>query len=266
MHRSIVLVLAGVAAAPALAADPWADRVVSYTEGSGVIAGYNSPAHALGEPSRFSADPQFPSVVSPFSPAYQPGQLVSIGAGGSLTLRFDEPITNDAAHPFGIDLLIFGNSGYADLNFPEGLAGPLFGVGGGAVEVSADGTTWTAAPGAVADGAFPTLGYLDPGDPYSPNPGAVPSDFTRPVDPAFNAAGMNFAQIVAAYNGAGGGAGVDIGVLGLSSISFVRISNPAGAAGTVDVDALAAVAAVPAPSAAAALAFAALIAPRRRRS
>lgn len=269
MRRNGVVVVALAAAAPwgacAWASDPWADQVVSYQAGAGVDPRFADPVAALGEPTRFSNDPTYPSVVSPFSPAFVEGDIVSIGAGGSLTLRFNEPVTNDAAHPYGIDLLIFGNAGYLDDDYPHGVAGPLWGNGGGTVEVSADGSNWVSAPGVAADGAFPTLGYLDVTDPYSPVPGAAPSDFTRPVNPAFNAAGLSFSQIVAGYAGSGGGAGVDIGALGLAAISYVRISTPAGAAGTVEIDGVSAVSAVPGPSGALAIGAGALRLIHRRR-
>ncbi len=207
----------------------------------------------------------FPGAVTPFNPPFLGSEIVSIGAGGSLTVRFNEPVTHDAANPFGIDLLVFGNAGYADTNFPVGVAGPLFGAGNGTVEVSADGTHWVTAT-AQADSAFPTLGYSDLTDPYSPTAGAVLSDFTRPVNPAFNPAGLSFSQIVAGYAGSGGGTGIDLGTLGLAEISFVRISNPLGASSTVDIDGFSDVAPVPGPGSVVSLAAAGLFVVRRRRA
>src|SRR5262245_11772375 len=157
MRRALVVVVIGGCCGSGLASDPWAEQVVSYVQGAGAPPAYITPERALGEPARFSPDLQFPGIVSPFNPAYQPQHLVSIGAGGSLVLRFDEAVTNDAANPFGIDLLVFGNAGYVDDN---GHAGPLFGADGGTIEVSADGNNWFLAPG-LADGPFPTLGYSD---------------------------------------------------------------------------------------------------------
>jgi len=230
----------------AMASDPWADHVVSYTAGTGVDPGYTNPASALGMPTRFTGIGSFPGAVTPFNPAFLGSELVSIGPGGSLVVRFDEPALNNPANPFGIDLLIFGNAGYADVAYPAGVAGPMFGAGGGVVELSSDGFNWVTAPGAIADGRFPTLGYSDLTDPYSLAAGAVPSDFTRPVDPAFSPAGLNFSQIVAGYAGSGGGTGIDIAAAGLASVSYVRISNPVFSQANVDVDALAAV--VPGPA------------------
>lgn len=261
MKSGVMVAVVGLASAGAMAVDPWAAHVVSYVEGTGVGAGYNNPSSALGGPTRFTGVGVFPGAVTPFNPAYLGSEIVSIGAGGSLTLRFDAPVADDPANPFGIDLLIFGNAGYIDTNFPTGTAGPLFSAGGGLVEVSADGLAWEPVVGGIADGAFPTLGYSDLTDPFAVNPGNILSDFTRPVDPAFDPTGLAFGAIVAGYAGSGGGSGIDLSSTGLASILFVRISNTG--TGTVEVDAVSDV--VPAPSGVALLGMAGLIAVRRRR-
>src|SRR5262245_59652396 len=249
-----------VIAPAALASDPWADHVVSYVPGTGISMGYDKFATALGSPERFTGEGSFPGCVTPFNPAFLADEIVGVGTGGSLVLSFDEPIRNDSGNAFGNDLIVFGNAAFIDLDFPHGVAGPLFSAStGGLVEVSADGQTWFPVPGVQPVGLFPTLGYSDLTDPYALSPGAVPSDFTRPVDPTFNPAGRTFAEIAAAYAGSGGGAGVDIAASGLSEVSFVRISNSAGA---FYIDA---VSAVPSPGAYAPLTVFAILASRRKR-
>lgn len=224
---------------------------MEYVASTGVAAGYDNPATALGSPSRFSNDPTpaWSSVVSPFAPAYLPEQIVSIGPGGSLTLRFDEPVVNDAANPFGVDLLVFGNAFYS-VNFVTGITnGQLGGSNsGGVIEVSQDGVLWSTVPGVRPDSLFPTLGYSDVADPFAGAPGLIGADFTRPVNPAFNAAGLDYAGVLAGYNGSGGGVGVSLDALGLPWISFVRVLLPSNATGTIEVDAVSDVAAVPAPA------------------
>ncbi|MCC6968653.1 MAG: hypothetical protein IT434_00370 [Phycisphaerales bacterium] len=243
----IALSLVGPKASNAFASDPWADRVISFSAGTGGSDGYHLASSALGSPTRFTgASFGFPSAVTPFSPPFEPGDIVSLGTGGQITVAFDEPVTNDAANPFGVDLLIFGNSFYYDADWPSGLVGGFAGEGG-VIEVSADGRAWHTIPLLAADAGFPTLGYLDLATPYSDTPGSIDSDFTRPVDPSFDASGKTFAEIVAAYNGAGGGLGVDLSSVGLDSISFVRVSNPSGAGGTPEIDAFVDVSPIPAP-------------------
>lgn len=243
----IALSLVGPAAAPALASDPWADRVISFSAGTGGSDGYLLASSALGSPTRFTgASLGFPSAVTPFSPPFETTDIVSLGIDGQITVAFDEPVTNDAANPFGLDLLVFGNSFYYDADWPNGRVGGFAGEGG-VIEVSADGRDWHTIPLLAADAGFPTLGYLDLATPYSDTPGVIESDFTRPVDPSFDASGKTYPEIVAAYNGAGGGLGVDLSSVGLDSISFVRVRNPDGLGGTPEIDAFVDVSPIPAP-------------------
>jgi len=238
----------GWASESVLGADPWADHVVSYTPGASADANYPDASSALGSPTRFtgvtSPYGSFPGAVTPFNPAFGDGEIVSIGTGGSLTVSFDEPVRNDPANPFGIDLLVFGNSFFSDPSFAP-IAANLV-AGGGQIEVSSNGVAWHLASGVGADGLFPTIGYQDLSDPFGGPAGSVLTDFTRPVDPAFDWHGKDLSQLIAGYGGSGGGAGVDIGALGLSEISYVRLSLAPGQTGHIEIDALSDVA-VPAP-------------------
>jgi hypothetical protein len=235
--------------------DPWADDVISYAQGDGVgndfVTGlpFNNPQVTLGEPTRVTSPDSFPGAVTLVNSPFRAGEIVSIGRGGSLVVKFDEPVIDHPANPFGIDLLVFGNAFFTGAFFSNPAAAAT-GVGaeGGEIAVSADGVTFFAVPGA-ADGVFPTNAFADIVDPLASAPGSAPSDFTRPVNPAFDPIGKTYAQIVAGYNGSGGGAGVDIAFAGLASISYVRITNPSNAAGVPEVDAFADVAAVPEPAA-----------------
>jgi len=231
-----LLVVAGVAS-ESLAQSPFAVEIVEYLPGTGVPEGYDLPASALGEPSRFTSDPLFPSAVTPFASAYLPSQICAIGGGGRLVLAFETPVEDDPSNSFGIDLLIFGNSFFIDAAYPAGVVGGFFGDGG-VVEVSIDGVEWIEIPRTDADGLFPTLGYGDVG-PYPTQPGNLPTEFTRPVDPMLGPmlVGMSHDEVVEAYAGSGGGAGVDLALVGLDAISFLRVSLPEDAGFTIEIDA-----------------------------
>lgn len=245
-----------------LAHAQYATAVHHYDPGSALGLGYDNPASALGEPSRFIPG-DFGGAVSPFNAPYLPSQLVQVGRGGSLVVTFDQPITNDPSHPFGIDLIVFGNSFLPDANWPLGIVGGSLAADGGDIDVSDDGVHWHRVAANAADGRFPTLGYADLADPYSPVPGLVPTDFTRPVNPAFDfTPGMTFAQILAAYNGSGGGCGIDIASSGLDVVRFVRVSVAPDAAAIPEIDGFAV---VPAPGAAACILLAPAALARRRR-
>src|SRR5436190_1028490 len=143
----------------------YADYVIAYTPGNGVSATFTNPISALGEPSRATGGSG--AAVTPFSPPFRGDQIVSVGAGGSLTLHFNEPIRDDPGHAYGIDFLIFGNSGFVitNGNFAGGgiTDGSLLGQNAGTsrVSVSLDGITFYILNPALAptvDGLFPTDG------------------------------------------------------------------------------------------------------------
>jgi hypothetical protein len=221
-----------LAAAVAQAGDPWADQVVSYDAGSGAEPGYTDPQVALGAPERFTGEGEYPGAVTPFNPPWLPDEVVSVGAGGSLVVHFDEPITDDPGHLFGVDLIIFGNGSFLDSDWPNGRVGGLWEEGPFVVSISDDGANWIELPGEHYDAMFPPLAYLDLNGPYDPDPGSIPSDFTRPVDPDLTYADFadrTFSEIVALYDGAGGGIPLDIGAAGVSEASYVRVDVMAGA-------------------------------------
>lgn len=227
---------------PILAHAQFADSVVAYDPGSGYVPGFTTASAALGAPSVVTPGP-FGGPVDPFDPPFLSSQLVSVGAGGSITLHLDQPILNSPSSPFGIDFMIFGNSGFIITNddYSGGgvTDGTLFGANAGAtrVEVSQDGLTWyvldpSRAP--TVDNLFPTDGAGNPQVPV--NPALTGSSF----------AGSGLDGIRALYNGSAGGAGFDLGwaqdnlgvAVDLAGASYVRIDVLSGAS---EIDAVAVV-------------------------
>ncbi len=199
---------------------------------------FRDPNAVLGEPTRFtSPSSPFGSATTPFSGAFGGDELLSLNDGEQITVKFPSPILdNPVSDNFGIDFLVFGNAFYV---FDEtGGAGGLF-ANPGALEVSQNGIDFFPITTAFADSAFPTNGFLNPTGPSDPPPAdAIPSDFSIPVDPSFDPTGLTLEQIIAGYNGSGGGTPVDIAETGLSWIQYVRVS---GAPDGVEVDAFSAV-------------------------
>jgi hypothetical protein len=179
------------------ASGQFADTVLAYDPGTGFAAGFTNAAAALGAPSSGSS-------ITPFAPPFQKSQIVSVGAGGSLTLHLSVPIVHAASNPFGIDFMVFGNSGFVitNGNFSGGgiTDGSMFGnnTGSTGVEVSADGANWfTLAPSLAptVDGLFPTDGIGNP---------------LIPVDPSLTSAsfaGLGLSGIRSLYGGSAGGTG-----------------------------------------------------------
>ena len=251
----------------------FADAVISYTSGTGFATefgtglGFTNVAAALGEPSRLNPGP-FGGPTDPFNPPFLRDQLLSIGTGGSLTVRFDSPIMNSPGNPFGLDFIIFGNSGFiiTNGNFSGGgvTDGMLFGANSGRtrVSVSADDVNYFPLSPSLAptvDGHFPIDGS---------------GDFLRPVNPALRGAdfsGRDLAGIRSLYAGSGGGAGFDLSWArdasgrnaDLASVSFVRVEVLNGAS---EIDAFAVVVPEPATWTLSALGVAFLLANAHRKS
>ena len=221
--------------------NPWADEVVSFDAGLGGADGYDQPAVTLGPPELMTGeDTGTTSVVSPFSPPWRPDEVVSIGAGGSIVLSFDEPVLNAPDNLFGIDLIIFGNAGLVDVLWPSGVCGGLFGADGGSVSVSTDGTQWHVAEDTQANGLWPTMAYVD-ASPYAESAGEYPADPTRAIDPTLTLTGVNgldYASLVKLYDQSAGGVGIDLAPLGLDFIRYIRIDVPMDALISSELDAV----------------------------
>ncbi len=213
---------------PIVAAVPnHAAAVVQYFPGTGASAGYDQPSAVLGEPSRLTPG-EYGGPVDPFSSPWQPGQLVSVGTGGSLTVRFADPVWNLAGNPRGLDFLVFASAAFLIVNgdYTGGgiTDGSLLGATEGLsrVSVSADGVSFFTLDPALApgpDGLFPTDGS---------------GDFTLAVDPTLGESdfdGLDLEGIRALYAGSGGGIGYDIAwarngigeAVHLDRIEFVRL-------------------------------------------
>lgn len=231
------LALASVLSFTQIGGAQFASSVVSYNSGVGFQGGYTYASSALGEPSRVTPG-LYGGPVDPFNAAYLTNQVVSIGAGGSLTLQFASPILNNPANAFGRDFNIFGNAGFIitndfDMNWSyigtPATDGSLYGSDAIStrVSISSDGVTFYTLNPALApkvDSLFPTDGI---------------GDFGLPMNPALTAAsfaGKTLPDIRALYNGSGGGASYDISwaqdglgqSVSLTSIEFVRVEVLAG--------------------------------------
>jgi hypothetical protein len=233
-------VLLGFAAAlPLRAAVTFADSVVSYSTGAGVLAGYSNSLVALGAPA-ISIDYQ--PFADPFNPPYASSNIVSIGTGGQLTLGFSVPLLNTPGNPFGLDLIVYGHDGFVDTNYPSGqtdgvLFSTAYGVPGvSKVFASADGVSFfelrpPSGVAATADTLFPTDGTGNFGVPV--NPSLTNSDF----------ANLTLAGIRTLYDGSAGGTGFDLGwavdingsPVALPSASFVRFEVSAN---VISIDAV----------------------------
>ena len=234
-----IFVALGLIALPTSASD-FANNVLSYVAGSNPANGFTNPLVALGPPERFTGEGISPGAVTPFHPCFGTNEIVSIGAGGQLTLGFEPPLRDQANNPFGIDFIVFGNSFFTDAAYPSGVVGALA-ADGGTIQVSADGITWISIPNVFADGLCPTMGWVD-GGAYAATNGMIATDPNTPVDPTWTAAslsGKTYDELVDIYDGSAGGAGVDLASVGLTQAIAVRIIVPTGIHPNVEIDAVA---------------------------
>ncbi|MDP7008968.1 MAG: hypothetical protein QGI78_05290 [Phycisphaerales bacterium] len=222
----------------ALLSHPFADSVVLYEAGTGAADGYTDPTSAIGEPTRFTGEGVWPGVVSPFNAPWMPNELISIGEGGELVLAFEEPVIDDQANPYGIDLIIFGNTGFIDGSYPNGVVDGMFSNDAGRIEVSEDGENWVGITNAVIDELWPTCGFVDSGI-YDATPGTIETNFLLPVDPRLtieDVSGLGFTTLQQFYGNSGGGTPIDLASTGLSSISYVRITASEGSELSPEID------------------------------
>ena len=238
-------------------AGPFASQVVD-SSGLG-DSPYDNPDNALGQPALTEFDSWSNSTIG-VSMVYGPwtsDSVVSIKDGGHLTVKFDQRITNDSLHPYGKDLIVFGNAfftgkdGWVEANtdmasYRINSSGAVFAQGDQMkVSVSQDGQTWYTFTDVFAGGYWPTQAF----GAWDATAGAWDqsklSDFTKPIDPSLTPAslgGLAVTDALALYGGSGGGTAFDIGDLGLDWIDYVKVE------GKGNIDAFAAVSPVPEPA------------------
>jgi len=231
----------------------FAVAVVDYQKGSGDMGGFDNPATSLGRPTLMTKGDGFflpPTLELPVVPVYPPRQveeLVRIGQGGSITLKFSHPVRNDTNNPYGIDFIVFGNAmqaiganeSWLNDNPEETTVRGLVFAEPGIVSVSQDGLHWyTFDPntGPYADDFAPAAAFQWD---RQNNQWTHQLDPTRPVDPGLSAAdfeGKTVADMIDAYQGAAGGTGFDLEDVSLDWILYVRISDNPSSAATTEID------------------------------
>lgn len=263
----------------------FASGVVSFAPGTGnaiwgdASAALGSPDGLTGEnPAASLYDPFYPpSVLSPFSGAFQGDEIVQVGEGGQLTLQ----LSRFAIVGTGKRIGVFTNAALIDTDYPNGANGAaaaVFGGGNAIVSVSADNLNWTSLGEITFDA--PNLFYSNAG----------PFDLAAPASPQLTDFGLPFPGSLASFNAAdwpatrdvfkvgsvysGGGTWLDLSATGLTQVGYVQFFIPddgnATTNRTLAIDALsiantAVGAEVPEPGALSLLALASLYLARRRR-
>ena len=207
---------------------------------------FNKSANVLGPPVQYVplysgymggvSSSAYGGVVNPVVPAFGSSKMhLSLISPddedpGYVVIAFDHDVLDDPDNPFGVDFIVFGNSGCTKSTttgmtalddpatcrltaqgFPEESV----------VEVAQDpdGPWYGSERWRTSDGFAPTLGHrYDPANAdtnlYSGNLWwGAPTDPTFPVDPRISfsdCAGLTLAELCQRYNGSAGGAGYDL--------------------------------------------------------
>lgn len=251
-----VACLSFTAVANAYDYDPndFATEVVDYNEGTGAdpdwIDGtdFNDPHNALGRPTidttgdnwNIPVATNVPVVI--VYPPFRSFELVTIGNGGELIVKFNHPVEDDENNPYGIDFIVFGNAQqnvgeYWNNGDPEDfvITGSGLIAEPAVVSVSRDGVNWYRYDdGPYADTFAPTMGRVY--DPNNPDMSigdwnhwwAEPTNPTLPLDPSLTPAdfvGMTVAEVAQVYDRSAGGGGFDLTESGMDWIQYVRVEG-----------------------------------------
>jgi hypothetical protein len=277
--QTLILAL-GLVGALSVSASPFATEIIRATGPFGP-APYHDPNVVLGAPATWFHDPfamfsggatnRRVKLVEPafhHSPtntgALGTNLILTLNAGSEIIVRFAQPLSNHPAHPYSVDLLVFGNSFYSPNRFINEttdlatcvLNGTIFteplkvsvspGFTGQNGEVANDPDTWPwyrYDNGPYADSIFPTQAHH--WNRATTNWSDELMDFTKPVNPAMqsiiSAGGLTAADAIDLYAGAGGGAGFDLGESGFAWIQYVKVEGIDPDFSVGEVDALAAV-------------------------
>lgn len=253
-----------------LSASPFANQVIR-AQGSFGASVYGDTNAVLGAPATrfYNAFPAGSRRVKLVEAAYNiaadtnglitPRLLLTLNGGGEIIVRFDQPVVDRPANPYGVDFIVFGNTfftSYAspddstDMNVCEltGLAfdEPLMvsvspGYTGQLGEDASNPGTWPwyrYENGPYGDAMFPTQAYWWNRAAASWSDALM--DFTKPVNPAMQnviaAGGLTAADAIDLYAGSGGGTGFDLAASGFAAIRYVKVEglDPGFSGGEID--------------------------------
>jgi hypothetical protein len=204
---------------------------------------YNDPAAVLGRPTLMFSDTsaglsthRTTVVEPPYNATSDGGAVITeISSGGQITVDMGRKIYDDPNNPYGVDLIVFGNSFFLGQGGTAGAGTDLDsydfagGIGGHptTVSVSQDGTNWY---------AYNTVSSLFPQNAYrwdETNHSWTDEQFnpTKPLNPFVytnDFGGQSVAGGLDQFVGSAGGTGYDLKASGFPWIQYVRVEPGAG--------------------------------------
>jgi hypothetical protein len=230
------------------------DFAVQVVSSSGVDSEspYNDPTAILGRPTLEFVDiddgggTNRSSIVDPPYNVAPDGSdvITKITAGGQITVMMGRKVYHDPNNPYGIDLMVFGNSffsasGYGGSEVSDSTDLDIALLGSGifghstTVSVSPDGTNWY---------TFSNTPTLFPGNAYRwdyTNHSWTDEQLnpTKPLNPSVYAtdfAGQTVASGLEQFSGSAGGTGYDLQASGFPWIQYVRVEAASNAYTVID--------------------------------
>lgn len=209
---------------------------------------YNNPLAVLGRPTLNFFDPNDGAVTDrvsiiddPFNVTPGGSEVITeISNGGQITVKLGRKVYDDPNNPYGIDLIVYGNSFFSapgdvsdltDLDAST-LSGPPNGHAA-VVSVSQDGTNWydyVATPILFPDNAYRWDDTNDSWTDEQMNP-------TKPLNPYIstnNFTGQTVASALDQFFGAAGGTGYALKASGFPWIQYVRVTPVTGTYTVID--------------------------------
>jgi hypothetical protein len=188
---------------------------------------YTDSSTWLGVPQGTTgASAGFPGVVSAFNPPFDADQILLIGVGGHLALKFPEAVEVGTGKSVGV----FSNAGLSDSSYPSAVAySPVqtFGGGQAKVRVSEDGVHWVnlgLKSFEIPQNYYTNAGAYDVAAPSDP----APADYADPYTGGLAAFdGETNSQVLATLNGSAGGKWLSLASTGLTEINYIKFTEPA---------------------------------------
>lgn len=214
---------------------------------------FNNPTAVLDSPALEFFDPYDGGVtdrVSIIDPAFNvtpagSNILAVIENGGQITVQMGRKVYSDLTHPYGVDLIIYGNTFFKSIS---GLSGTISdgtdlstatlnssATAGhpAVVSVSQDGTNWFTFTNVQT--VFPDEAYR--WDDTNASWTGEQMNPTKPLNPYLytnNFAGQTVGNILDLFTGASGGSGYSLAQAGLPWIQYVRIQPAPGTYAVID--------------------------------
>jgi hypothetical protein len=230
----------------------FATRIVS-ASGMDSLTPYNDPTAVLGAPAlRFfdNFDGSVTDRVSIIDPAFNvtpagSNILAVIESGGQITVQMGRKIYADLHHPYGVDLIVYGNSFFSGVSGTSGtisdntdlstatLTSSARFAHPAVVSVSQDGINWFTFTNITP--VFPDEAYR--WDDTNASWTAEQMNPNKPLNPYLytnNFAGETVAGTLDQFTGASGGSGYSLSQFGLPWIQYVRIQPPSGNEAVID--------------------------------